>query len=71
MRTSPLYTLLQESRDYFRQQNVTGIDITSSKTSHASFDPERGCDRFNVRIEYCGQNIDCKDSQAMHRYAVK
>lgn len=60
MRTSPLYALLQESTDYLRRQNVTGIDIISSKTSHFSFDSERGCDRFNVRIEYCGQNIDCK-----------
>lgn len=35
----------------------------AAKTSHPSFDPECGCDRFQVRIEYCGQNIECTIQQ--------
>ncbi|GAB5586296.1 hypothetical protein Unana1_01196 [Umbelopsis nana] len=60
MRTSPLYALLNESRDYLNKQNVNGINVMAAKTSHPSFDPECGCDRFQVRIEYCGQNIECQ-----------
>lgn len=59
MRISPLYTLLQESSDYLCQQQVNGVNIIAAKTSHPSFDPECGCDRFNVRIECCGKNIEC------------
>ncbi|KAG2175051.1 hypothetical protein INT43_006113 [Umbelopsis isabellina] len=60
MRTSPLYSLLKESINYLTQKNVNGISISSSKTSHPSYDSDYGCDRFDICVECCGQNIECQ-----------